>query len=224
MYYRLKTLARLLTPPLLAHGADALLNAAQKTLIKSGGRDAEWYDRAFRSSTAKHRPYYECRLFFLWAVIAYIIAHDRVNLVLEVGCGSGRLSQLLRDTGVKTYCGIDFSLERIEWARKQCPEFRFVHADVLKTDLFETFDYDAVVCAEFLEHIEQDLEVISKIRSGARFIGTVPNFPYASHVRHFRNQTEVSRRYAPYFRDFRVCAFLADRTGRKYFLFEGIRI
>jgi len=51
---------------------------------------------------------------------------------------------------------------------------------------------------EFLEHIEHDLDVIRFIRPRTYFVGTVPNFPYVSHVRHFQDCDEVtSPDYSP---------------------------
>ncbi len=77
---------------------------------------------------------------------------------------------------------------------------------------------------EFLEHIEQDLEVIRFIRPGTYFVGTVPNFPYVSHVRHFQDCDEVTRRYAHFFTDFKVDAFRAKGHETMFFLLEGIKV
>jgi SAM-dependent methyltransferase len=147
----------------------------------------------------------------------------KIRSVLDVGCGSGQFSHLLLDKGIKEYYGIDFSQKRIEWARKNCPGFKFILADALNTDIFDTFHYDAVVCIEFLEHIEKDIDVITGIRSGARFYGSVPNFPYTSHVRHFTNSKQVCERYSKYFNDFSVTSLLADTKGGTFYLFEGIK-
>jgi len=142
---------------------------------------------------------------------------------LDVGCGSGQLASLLKDKGIERYCGIDFSAKRIVQAKQACPEFDFVQADAFGTDLFETYGYDALVTTEFLEHVEGDLDIIFKIRSGARFLGTVPNFPFESHVRHFRDANEVAARYGPYFKDFRVDSFLSNDKGKTFFVLEGIK-
>jgi len=61
-----------------------------------------------------------------------------------------------------------------------------------------------VITTEFLEHVDGDLEVIRQIYSGSRFLATVPNFPYVSHVRHFNDSGEVMRRYEGLFEDFSV--------------------
>ena len=45
--------------------------------------------------------------------------------------------------------------------------------------------YEIVICLETLEHLQDDLAVIEKIKPGAYVIFSVPNFDYESHVRHF---------------------------------------
>jgi len=222
--YRLKTFGKALTPPILLGGGKAILGLISKSKQEHGERDPDWYDRAFSRTEESHKHYTESRYYFLWSIIAHLLTRDGVSSVLDVGCGSGQFALLLRDQGIKKYCGIDFSHKRIEWARTQCPDFTFVVEDALQTDLFRTFDYDAVVCTEFLEHIKSDLEVIRKIRPGARFYGVVPNFPFSSHVRYFKSIAEVTERYARYFKDFRVSPFFANRKGKTCFLLEGKKL
>jgi 2-polyprenyl-3-methyl-5-hydroxy-6-metoxy-1,4-benzoquinol methylase len=128
---------------------------------------------------------------------------------------------LLRDKGIQSYHGFDFSQKRVEQARKVCPEFEFTIEDAFKTKLFENFDYNIVICTEFLEHVERDQEIIEKIRPGAKFIGTVPNFPFVSHVRHFTSENEVNKRYSNYFNNFSCCSYYSNKQGRTFYLFEG---
>src|SRR5215471_8458664 len=125
---------------------------------------------------------------------------------------------------IQSYCGLDFSNTRIEQARRHCPAYRFEAVDVFQTSLFEDYNYDMVIATEFLEHIEHDIDVIRFIRPRIYFVGTVPNFPYVSHVRHFQDCDEVTRRYAPFFADFKVDAFRAKGHEKIFFLLEGIKI
>ena len=145
-----------------------------------------------------------------------------VTSILDIGCGTGQLGCLLRDKGVPRYHGFDFSPKRVEQARHLCPEFSFTVEDAFATSLFRTCEYDAVICTEFLEHVEGDIEVVNRIRSGTRFYGTVPNFPFVSHVRHFQHADEVHDRYAPHFGDLRIDTFLANEKGKTFYLIEGI--
>jgi SAM-dependent methyltransferase len=223
MNYKLKKLGKALSPPLLLSGMKALGRFIRRRDEKPSERSPDWYDRAFSRTVETHLHYTESKHYFLWSVIADLMTRDGVRSVLDVGCGSGQLALLLRDTGIAAYCGIDFSQKRIEWARKNCPGFPFIVDDVLQTGLFTTFPYDAVVCAEFLDHVQADIEVIQRIRTGARFYAIVPNFSFDSHVRYFKDSGEVGERYAAYFKDFRVSSFIADRKGKTYFLLEGIK-
>jgi len=223
MNYKLKKLGKALSPPILLSGMKALGRFIRRRDEKPSERSPDWYDRAFSRTVETHKHYTESKHYFLWSVIAHLMARDGVRSVLDVGCGSGQLALLLRDTGTTAYCGIDFSQKRIEWARKNCPGFSFIVDDVLQTDLFTTFSYDVVICAEFLDHVQADIEVIQRIKTGARFYAIVPGFSYASHVRYLQDSGEVMERYAAYFKDFRVSPFFADRKGKTYFLLEGIK-
>jgi SAM-dependent methyltransferase len=115
--------------------------------------------------------------------------------VLEVGCGSGALAQLIIARTEAQYCGFDFSANAIAKAgmRTGRPDL-FYLADA-NTPATYQLAYDAIVCTEVLEHIEDDKAVIRLWRSGARCICTVPNFDYEGHVRFFRNEAEVRNRY-----------------------------
>jgi hypothetical protein len=77
---------------------------------------------------------------------------------------------------------------------------------------------------EFLEHVENDVEIVSRVKPGTRFYGTVPNFPYVSHVRHFLTEEQIRERYQRYFSPFQVDAFLSDPNGTTHYLMDGIKI
>jgi len=203
--------------------ANFLRGRSAEAAGKSGEKSAEWYDQTFEDSPEWSYHYSISEYYFLWAVIADRITRAEIGSVMEVGCGSGQLAALLRDKGLRRYCGLDFSAMRVARAREVCPEFEFVEANAFTTDLLDTFPYDAVVSTEFLEHVEEDIEIIRRIRPGRRLLGTVPNFPYVSHVRHFQDIAGVTARYAEYFSEFRVDAFLADSERKTFFLIDGVR-
>ena len=189
---------------------------------EEGEKGPSWYDNSFDRAAHWKFHYSQSRYYFLWAVIADRITRIREDSVLEIGCGSGQLACLLRDTGVKNYNGFDFSPKRIAHAKKICSDFTFSNEDAFETDLFNSCDYSIVICTEFLEHVERDLDVLGKIRPGTRFYGTVPNFPYTSHVRHFSSRNEVLTRYRPCFTEIQVDSFVENERGKTYFLIEGL--
>ena len=122
-----------------------------------------------------------------------------------------------------SYCGFDFTPAMVEHARRHRPGLHFEIADAYTTDLFQTVDYDTVIATEFLEHVQGDRAVLEHIRPGARFIGTVPNFPYVSHVRHFADGAEVAARYDDLFTGFGVDAIPANDRSKTFFVLEGVR-
>jgi len=226
----LKDFAKALTPPLLWNLLRHLLAGSERNAADTvpdaepGEQTAAWYDVSFHAAEHFRRHYTASPYYFLWCVISDRLRTAAPRSVLDIGCGSGQLAALLRDRGLETYCGIDFSQARIEWARKTCPQFEFVLADVFETDLFETREYDTVICTEFLEHVERDLDVLARIRRGTRLYATVPNFPFTSHVRHFATCDSVRGRYAALLGELDVVPLLANERGKTFFLLEGIRI
>lgn len=190
--------------------------------FKGKERDSSFYDKNFLNSNHYSKHYTKSPYYTLWAILVDRILHTNITSILDIGCGPAQLALFLRDNGITNYLGIDFSHERIKQARKICPEFKFVEANVFKTDLFEKYHYECVICTELLEHIENDIELIQRILPGTHFWGTVPNFPYKSHVRFFKNSEEVFDRYGKYFKSLKVDTHLNNTTGSKYFIMDGI--
>ncbi len=197
----------------------------QPSPVKSGAQSPEYYDEMYAGSSEYAKPFWQSRYYFLWTVICDRLKQAGNTRVLEIGCGSGQFSELLHQNGWKDYLGLDISSEAIRQAReKDLAPFQFEVADALTTDYFDSYDCDSIVCTEVLEHIEQDRELISRIRPGTRCLCTVPNFPYTSHVRHFESERQVHERYAEYFTQLDVWAIAGShREGVLYFLADGVR-
>ncbi len=164
----------------------------------------DFYDEVYDRVDSIRAHYTRSGHYPVWLVAAERIARARVRSVLDIGCGSGQLACLLRDMSamlvdscLESYHGFDFSPKRVEHATHTCPQYTFEVADAYQTDLFDTVDYDAAVCLEFLEHVARDVDVIRRLRPGTWFCGSVPNFPYDAHVRHFVGEQEVRDRYQP---------------------------
>jgi len=189
-----------------------------------GVKDAYWYDKAFTDIEQYRRHYTESGYYFIWTVIADRILRSDTLSVLDLGCGPGQLAWLLHDKGITAYHGIDFSPVTIRMARERGLPFTFAEGDLTKPETLDEVPlYDTVVTLEFLEHIEGDLDILARLKPGSRLIATVPNFPYVSHVRHFRDASEVADRYSALFSDFRVDTFLENARGKTFFLMEGVK-
>jgi 2-polyprenyl-3-methyl-5-hydroxy-6-metoxy-1,4-benzoquinol methylase len=184
---------------------------------------AEFYDRNFHKRGHWKLHYTRSHYYPLWTVIAERVRQIDAKRILDIGCGPGQVACLLRDRGVPGYKGLDFSPARLARARKVCPEFEFVAADVFQDDNLEVYPYDCVVMMEFLEHIERDLDILRRVRPGTTVLATVPNFPAAGHVRHFADTRAVETRYRSLFERLSVTALLADQRGTTYFILQGTR-
>jgi len=223
---KLKTFVEAIVPPILLPPIRFVyrsLKPSRHEVPDERARDADWYDARYASEEAYRIHYTATSYYFLWCVVAERMEQAGVGSVLEIGCGSGQFACLLRDRGMERYWGFDASRAAVELARSTCPQYEFFVANALQTDLYTRLHYDAAICMEVLEHIEEDLDVLRNIPQGTTFFGTVPNFPYVSHVRHFADCAEVAERYGALFQDFRVDALLANERGKRYFLFQGVK-
>jgi len=219
-----------LTPPILLRGLRKLRARRRPGPVVPPASAAEgreqgpaWYDQIYERPLDYHEHYTRSRYYFLWVVVADRILRAGGRSVLDLGCGPGQFAALLRDKGVLGYLGLDFSDGAIALARSACPEFRFDVADIIASPVLNEDPYDVVVGLEFLEHVEADRGVLRRIRSGASFYGTVPNFPDPAHVRYFENTEAVRARYTEFFTGFEVEPFLADDDGQGFFLLQGVR-
>ena len=71
--------------------------------------------------------------------------------VLDIGCGNGRLLELLKDKNIE-YIGIDSSEKLIAIAQKRYPSKKFLVADALNLP-FPTDNFDIVFLIAILHHI-----------------------------------------------------------------------
>lgn len=133
-------------------------------------------------------PYYP-----LYRKVREFVRQQGVHAVLEVGCGSGVLAEMLIADGL-TYDGFDFSPVAVENARSRSPEGRFFVADATRPSAYDR-SYDCIVCCEVLEHIDGDLAAVQHWKSGACCVCSLPNFDYESHVRFFRSEDQIRQRY-----------------------------
>ena len=187
-------------------------------------QSASYYNKAFAENDDWQLHYTQSPYYFLWTVIVDRLRRLENPRLLEIACGPGQLASAVNDANVaSSYVGFDFSETAVGFARKRCPELDFRIEDALETNLFAELEYSAVISTEFLEHIEEDLGVLSRLRQDTYFLGTVPSFPYVSHVRHFDSIAQVTERYAPLFRDFNAVSIPGNDSGKIFYLLEGVK-
>lgn len=111
--------------------------------------------------------------------------------VLDVGCGDGRLCNILKDNKrINRIKGIDLSEKSIAWARLFNPDIEFEVKDVA----LETEKWDVVTLIEVIEHIPDESiatfiqNIYMVLNEGGKIFLTVPskNVPLISkHYRHY---------------------------------------
>ncbi|MCP4267544.1 MAG: class I SAM-dependent methyltransferase [Candidatus Brocadiaceae bacterium] len=161
---------------------------------------ADFYDKMYKKGGYQgvydlpvKRSYY----YPLFKVILKKIRKLPLSLprILEVGAGTGGLAEMILRHGY-SYKGFDFSSVAIENAvrrtgRSDC----FVVADAYEQSSYID-DYNTIICTEVLEHAEEDLRIIKQWQKDSFCICSVPNFDSESHVRFFRTEDEVFKRYS----------------------------
>lgn len=117
---------------------------------------------------------------------------------LEIGGGHGlylnMAKRLLR--GEWSFTVVDISATSLEIARNFADNegVSFVQADVFQLD--DSYKADLIVMGEVLEHLEDPLAILQKLRGmlnedGVLFITTPTNAPAIDHIYLFRNRAEI---------------------------------
>lgn len=100
--------------------------------------------------------------------------------VLDIGCGYGSLAyDIVKNNGDNKIIGIDISKENIDKAIKMFkhPNIEYIHADALKWQTSKKMD--VVILSNILEHIENRVEFLKKLRiqyNPKKFLIRVPVF------------------------------------------------
>ena len=125
-----------------------------------------------------------------------ILIQNQSKSILEAGCGCGIFASMLYKSKYKVkYCGFDFSSVGLDRARKNCPNYKFIFDNIYTSQLYETHDYDTVISHEVLEHLNDDISFLRKLKKDTLLIASVPEFDCDSHVRYFTNENQILFRY-----------------------------
>lgn len=177
--------------------------------VEQGGsmQEAEFYDLAMTGDGEPAMlPVYESPWLPIYSEAARWIPSSAP--VVDLGCGTGRFLALLAQTSHHaTMRGVDFSPAAVAEARNYLrsvfdDELDFYHRVTVDVADLREWKPDpqaapntTYTCLEVLEHIENDLGVVSAVPAGAQFIFSVPSYLSASHVRAFTSLREVFERF-----------------------------
>jgi|SRR5215472_18426068 len=158
----------------------------------TGQQGAEFYDRIHSENNG---PEPRALYYPLLRRVVGCIRDRGSRSILEVGCGSGFLAEMILQEHEASYRGFDFSEVAVRNAGNRTGHSElFFRGDALDARSYAC-DYDTVVCTEVLEHIDRDLDAIRLWRDGTWCVCTVPNFDYPGHVRFFHTRESVAARY-----------------------------
>lgn len=179
-----------------------------------------YYDDIYRHSEEYLKAGEDTPYRGMWQRITELLQDNESRAVLDLGCGPGQFAAYLLSRHDCSYTGVDFSHVAVEQAMARGLSAAFHHGDVLTTDTVFKIEYDTVVCTEVLEHIDDDLKLIARVRPGTFALFSVPSFYAFGHVRYFKSAKAVEERYAHLFHDFSVENFGLP-SGENIFLFSG---
>ena len=107
--------------------------------------------------------------------IAQIIRTRKPRQTLDVGAAQGFLGQLLQNSGLI----LDAIEPNPHWAAHAKPFYRHVYQSTVEQANLPDATYDAIVCADVLEHLPDPLAVLQQLRRlatpDALFIISLPN-------------------------------------------------
>jgi trans-aconitate methyltransferase len=172
--------------------------------------DAAWYDVAMTEPDAPAMlPLEESPWLAMYEALATMIEpHEEV---VDLGCGTGRLIELLYRQGhYARITGVDWSAAALAEAQsyakpgddRTVQNLRVDSPSWLLSDLVdwkpdpERAGNTVYVCSEVLEHLNDDLDLVCRLPPGHRFLFTVPNFDSEAHIRTFIGVGDVWERYA----------------------------
>ncbi|MGE3477605.1 MAG: trans-aconitate 2-methyltransferase [Rhodospirillaceae bacterium] len=116
--------------------------------------------------------------------------------ILDIGGGEGSLLQALSAAHPNAkMTGTDLAATAVELARKQMPQAEFAVLDVVKDRLPARFDL--VVCADVVEHIDDDQSALNNMAAMTNAGGHVVVATLQGRMRNFEKDVGHVRNYIP---------------------------
>jgi 2-polyprenyl-3-methyl-5-hydroxy-6-metoxy-1,4-benzoquinol methylase len=159
---------------------------------------SDFYDEVFENGGSEGvylRSWIDTPWVDIWTNIARIVVERGKTNVLDLGCGPGQFASCFYENNIKNYTGIDFSEVAIDAANKLFKDkknYTFLCSNILEFN-FDKIKYDCVIATEFMEHIEDDILVLSKIKSKTLILISLPNCDSEGHVRYYPQEEDEAK-------------------------------
>jgi 2-polyprenyl-3-methyl-5-hydroxy-6-metoxy-1,4-benzoquinol methylase len=140
-------------------------------------------------------PWYKARM----VLINEIISNDLLknSSILDFGCGSGAVLEMLKNKGYANIQGMDVSKACVNLVKS-----RGIKAGLIRTDMLNLGKdkYDFILLLDVLEHIEKDSELLknlaTSLRDNGKILITVPAHqflwrPHDDANHHFRRYSKI---------------------------------
>lgn len=127
----------------------------------SGHPDYHVHDSAFK--------WHNLRACVEYAVKRGVFDISEILEVAEIGCGAGQVCSAAEKSGLfknATFYGWDINPDAIELARSFGSNVHFVCGDLLE----DRHDYELIICADVLEHVENTFEFLRAMKRRAHYI------------------------------------------------------
>lgn len=183
--------------------------------------DAAWYDEVMvEDGSPAMLPLEESPWLTTYTEIArWIDPHEEV---VDLGCGTGRLVELLyRKDHYARITGVDWSAAALAEAEAYAkprhpdappPEWQLCDLAEWRPDGGRAGN-TVYVATEVLEHLEDDIELVRRVPPGHRLLMSLPNFHSESHLRVFTDLRTVWKRYGQLVHFRRWVMVGSDRQG-----------
>lgn len=105
------------------------------------------------------------------------------SVVFDIGCNTGNLARGLTEKKDCTVYGIDISPKALKIASKYLKKSKAINLSNVKKLPYSNIEFDYVVLADVLEHLNNPFEVLKKIRKQLTFkylIVSLPNVAFIS--------------------------------------------
>jgi SAM-dependent methyltransferase len=136
--------------------------------------DADYLLEDLESAQSWHFWFRNRERLVLWALRKFF---PRATSVLDLGCGSGAMSEAVSaSSSAVRALGCDCYLRSLVWARRHRPGLRLVSADARR--LPARGGFDAILALDVIEHLDDDEEALREMRlalaPGGGLVLTVP--------------------------------------------------